>query len=143
MNKESRRYSLKGAIVVLVAASLLASGCFLFPSSGFHNSLTIEGRILSSLDSSLVPRAKIVVYDITMARTMDIVSSDELGEFGCHWSKLTEAGAGSYREWVVSVLDVDGAENGQFADLDTILVEEEPSQNGSTEWYLDLYVDME
>lgn len=143
MNKKYSHQMLKGALLMLVASSLLTSGCFLFPSSGFHNALLVEGRILSSLDSSFVTGAEVAIHDITMEWTHDIELSDELGEFRCGWSKLTEEGVGPYREWVVCVRDVDGTENGQFADLDTVIIEEEPGLNGKTEWYLDLYVDME
>lgn len=141
MNKELRYQLIRGALFMLLAASLLTSGCFLFPSSGWHNALLVEGRILSSVDSSLVPGAQIVVYDITLAQTHDVEVSDKQGEFSCAWSKFTDEGAEAFREWVVVVRDIDGDENGQFAELDTVIIEEEPGQNGSTEWYLDLYVD--
>jgi hypothetical protein len=122
---------------------LFCAGCFLFPSSGFHNSLTINGQVLASADSSVVPGAQIVVFNISMSAVMDTEYSDSTGLFVCHWTPLTEGDLGPYREWPLRVIDVDGSENGVFADLDSTIVEEDPLHNSVTVWDLTLFVDLQ
>lgn len=128
--------------IIFFSSSLVFTGCFLFPSSGFHNALKVEGRVLTSHDSTAVEGAQVFVKNEALSATKDTDYSDELGEFSCYWSKLTESNEDD-RYWVVSVVDTDGDLNGRFAFMDTVLVEVNPSQNGSTEWELDFYVVME
>ena len=127
---------------MLAISILLLAGCFLFPSSGFHNSLTINGQVLSSADSSAVPGARIIVYDVALSAVRDTQYSDSTGQFKCHWTPLTEGDLGPYREWLLRVIDVDGSENGVFDDLDSIIVEEDPLHNSETVWDLTLHVDL-
>ena len=93
-------------------------------------------------DSSAVEGAQIIVYDETWSFLKDTEHSDSLGYFNCFWTPLTEEDAGDYREWVVYVHDVDGSENGVFADLDSIIIEDDPLHNSETEWDLTLYVEI-
>lgn len=129
--------------LILSVSILFWTGCFLFPSSGFHNSLTVNGYVRLSVDSSAVEGAKITVYEIGTTIIRDTEYSDSLGYFHLYWSPLTEEDEGDYRQWVLTVHDVDGLENGEFADMDTILIEEDPIHNSQTEWNLTLYVDIQ
>ena len=138
----SRRFSI-GISFILSVSILFGTGCFLFPSSGFHNSLSVNGYVRSSVDSSAVEGAMITVYEIGTTSIRDTEYSDSLGYFHLYWTPLTEEDEGDYRQWVVTVNDVDGLENGEFADRDTILIEEDPVHNSQTEWDLTLYLDIQ
>ncbi|MEN8209579.1 MAG: hypothetical protein ABFR50_10060 [Candidatus Fermentibacteria bacterium] len=129
-------------ISLLTLSMLFLAGCFLFPSSGFHNNLRINGYVLSSTDSSAVPGANIIVFDSGLSNVRDIEYSDSTGYFECCWTPLTEGDIGPFRYWDVRVIDVDGSENGIFADLDSTIVEEDPLHNNETVWDLTLYVEL-
>ncbi len=133
----------KGLILAVLLVLLLATGCFLFPSSGFHNVLRINGYVRSSTDSTAVEGAEILVLEATVSLVKDTAYSDSLGYFYCSWSSLTDENTGDYREWIVVVHDIDGIQNGVFTAKDTTLIEEDPMHNSETEWELDFYVDLQ
>ncbi len=133
----------KIVVVLVFTALMLFTSCFLLPSGGFYNALTLRGTIHSASDSTIVTGIQVTVYHLGNSRVECTVTSDKLGEFYCHWSKLTDDNTGDYREWLISVRDIDGDINGLYADLDTIVVEDDPDDNSTTEWYLDLYLDLE
>jgi len=130
------------SFILTFSVLVLATGCFLFPSSGFYNILEIKGYVLSSIDSTAVEGAEILVYEATGNLVKDTAYSDSLGYFTCRWSSLADD-AGDYREWIVVVHDIDGDQNGVFADKDTTLIEEDPEHNAYAEWELIFYVDLQ
>ena len=129
-------------IITVLLVLILTTGCFLFPSSGFYNILEIKGYVLSSIDSTAVEGAEILVYEATGSLVKDTAYSDSFGYFTCRWSSLADD-AGDYREWIVVVHDIDGDQNGVFAEKDTTLIEEDPEHNAYAEWELIFYVDLQ
>lgn len=122
-------------LTVLVLMLILFSNCFFFPSSGFPNSIKIEGYIRSSLDSLIIPEIEMTVS------SRDTSYTDENGFYTLSFTVLTHEDSGDYREWTVQAKDIDGISNGTFAQMDSILIEIDPTHNGSTDFELDLYLD--
>ena len=121
-----------------VMVFLLVTGCFLFPSSGFHNTLKVSGYVYSAADSTVIAGAAVI-----NSKRNSIVHSDSQGFYESTWTPLTDENSGDQREWLFIVYDVDGQENGSFVSRDTILIEYDPQNITETTFELDFYVEWE
>ncbi len=132
---------LKAVRILAVSSALVSTGCFLFPSSGFHNQITLTGFVRSSADSSAIPGIEITIQGLQQSWYVSPHYSDATGWFDVHWTPLVDDSSGEYREWLVTVTDVDGDQNGAFQGADTIVVEEDPIHVSTHEFEVDFYLE--
>jgi putative lipoprotein (rSAM/lipoprotein system) len=97
-----------------------------------HADFVINGKIQSKLNNQAVPNIRVIVKDTTEGwnTPLDTAFSDGSGNYTINFSEFPIDKA-----YLLSVSDVDGASNGEYADKDTLVEFKNPQYIGGDGWY--------
>ncbi len=122
------------AAISLILYITASTGCISAPR-GTYSSVDISGYVRTESDSIPLPGVLVLVDPPGSPNTY----TDTNGFYEYHWTH--SGGLGPPLEFLVTVVDVDGENNGVFIAKDTLLYEENTEPPHAI-WKIDFYVEI-
>ncbi len=118
----------------VILIMLFSIGCI--SNQGTFNNVDISGYVMTESDSTAISGALIMVKPPSDISTY----SDSTGFYRYHRTYPT--GQGDPLELQITVIDIDGAENGIFISMDTVVYEDETEENLNLFYEVDFFVEI-